>query len=368
MSRRNSESKKRDAPKSGDVMGGYNPIRWFRYGAVVLGAVVVLSTLCYYLLGIYYGRPDWTLKDCLFMVVITLTTIGYGDWLSLRGLALAEFYTMGLAVVGVSVPAFVITNLTGLIVEGMFSHAMRRKKMDKQIAQLQGHVIICGLGNTGLNCLNELLLTQRSCVVVDRDPEVLAAAAREHGEFLSVTGSADADAVLLAAGIDRAFGLITCLPEDKDNLFVTLSARALNPKLRIVSKVEDTAACGKMLTAGADATVNPDSIGGLRMVSELVRPSVVTFLDTMLRDRAGNYRFEELKVEVGSPAAGQTLGALGLRGRADVMVVALRPPAVERFLYNPQDDTPLAPGAVLVLLGQVGEIGKVAPLFTLARD
>ena len=366
MHRRNGESKRRSDGAGG--IGGYNPIRWFRYGAVVLGIVVVLSTLIYHLLGIYYDRPDWTLKNCLFMVVITLTTIGYGDWLSLRGLTLAEFYTMGLAVVGMAVPAFVITNLTGLIVEGMFSHALRRKKMDKQIAQLQGHVILCGLGNTGLNCLNELLLTKRPCVIVDRDPAILAAAVREHGEFLSVTGDADADAVLQAAGIGRAFGLITCLPEDKDNLFVTLSARALNPKLRIVSKVEDAAARAKMLTAGADATVSPDAIGGLRMVSEMLRPSVVTFLDTMLRDRSGNYRFEELRVGAGSPAAGQTLGALNLRSLADVLAVGIRPPAEERFLYNPQADARLEAGAVLVLLGQVDEIGKVAPLFAATKD
>jgi voltage-gated potassium channel len=165
------------------------------------------------------------------------------------------------------------------------------------------------------------------------------------------------------AGIERAAGLIACLADDKDNVFVTLSGRALNPALRIVSKVVDELARPKLITAGASAVVNTTAVGGLRMVSELIRPSVVTFLDSMLRDPGEPYRFEELTVAQDSPVVGRSLAAADLRKLAEVLVVATRAPGAHRFVYNPHADFPLEAGCTIVFLGRSEDLAALRPHF-----
>jgi voltage-gated potassium channel len=342
----------------------YDPFRWIRWGLLVLLAITALSTLVYWLLGRYYGREDWTAFNCLFMVVITLTTIGYGDWLQIKGLYLAELYTMFLALVGMGVPAFVISNAIGLIVEGLFSDVFRRRRMDKQVAGMTEHLIVCGVGTTGYHCLEELVKTRHPLVAIDRDAARLAAVAQELGDFPYLVGDADDDQTLRDAGVERAAGLIACLTDDKENLFVTLSARALNPRLRIVSKVVAEAARSKLLAAGASVVVNTTAIGGLRLVSELVRPSVVTFLDAMIRNPTDNYRFEELNVAAGCEVQGQTLALAQLREHTQVLVVAAREPKRARFTYNPAPDFLLTPGTVVVLLGRMQDLEALRPRFT----
>lgn len=341
----------------------YDPLTWFKWGAVILLSLTLLSTLIYWLLGQYYGK-DWTPLDCLFMTVVTLTTIGYGDWLGIKDLPLAMWYTILLMCVSFAVPAFVISNLTALIVEGLFSDVFRRRRMERSISDLKDHIIICGAGTTGLHCIQELIRTSRRFVVVDINAEQITFASKELGEFLHIVGPADDDEVLKHAGVERAFGLIACLTDDKDNLFVTLSARRLNPMLTIVSKAIDDLAGPKLRSAGANRTVNPTAIGGLRMVSELVRPTVVTFLDEMLRDRRNAYRFEELAVQAGSSVENKTLADANLRSVGDVLVVAARPPGSTEFVYNPKASLALTAGTTIVLLGRTQDLEALHPCFS----
>jgi voltage-gated potassium channel len=153
------------------------------------------------------------------------------------------------------------------------------------------------------------------------------------------------------------------LTDDRDNVFVTLTARSLNRSLRIISKVLDDTSRRKLVIAGANQTVNPTAVGGLRLVSEMVRPTAVTFLDTMVRDRQSTHRFEELTVEPGSPIAGKALADSNLRGKGKSLVVAAKRPGEKTFIYNPTADILLEPGLVLVLLTSVSEIDQIRPLF-----
>lgn len=344
--------------------GRYDPFRWLVWGLVILVGLTFISTFIYMSLGRYYGRDDWTFINCLFMVVITLSTIGYGDVLGLKNAPLAEVFTMMLAIAGVGVPAFVISNVTGMIVDGMFGRTFRRRRMQKQIAAIQGHIIVCGVGTTGYHIVEELSRTLRPFVAVDREHERLELACEHLGAFPYIVGHADDDDVLTAAGIERAEGLIACLTDDKDNLYITLTARRLNPKLRIVSKVVDPRAAVKLLSAGANSTVNPTAIGGLRLVSELVRPTVVTFLDSMLRDSTESFRFEEVTVAAGSSIEGKTLASADLRKVADVLVLAARAPKGDKFHYNPKADFLLEPGCTVVLLGKISDLKTVQAHFT----
>lgn len=334
----------------------YEPLRLVRYGAVALAAVILTSTLVYYALGLYHGREQWTLLNCLFMTVITLSTIGYGDWLEIKGLPLATTFTMFLAVVGVAVPAFLITNATALIVDGLFADVYRRRRMDHDIAMLSGHIIVCGVGSTGLHCVEELLQMHRSFVAIDKDAERLRRVHDQLGGFLYVVGAADDDAVLAEAGVERAAGLIAALTDDKDNVFVTLSARAMNPGLRIVSKGVDEFARTKLTAAGADAVVNTTTIGGRRLVGEMLSPTVMTFIEKMLREPSEPYRFEEIVVEPGSEVEGRTLAEADVRRYGRLLVVAIREPGEAGVVFNPPGTHRLRADAILVVLGRARDL------------
>ena len=340
----------------------YDPFRFMKWGALLLLVLTLVSTGVYWLLGKHYGRPDWTPMNCLFMVVITLTTIGYGDWLELRNLHLAELFTMFLALVGIAVPAFLVSNVTALVVEGLFTDVFRRRRMQKKLATIKDHIIICGVGTTGVHCVNELLSTGRQIVAIDHNEPKLRHLCEELGEFPYIVGSAESDEVLLQAGIERAAGLIACLTEDKDNVFVTLTARQMNRNLRIISKVLEDSSRRKLAIAGANATVNPTHIGGLRLVSELVRPTVVTFLDNMMRDRRSTHRFEQLQVTERSPVAGKKLSEASLRGKTSALVVAVRPPDADQFIYNPTADVVLTPGTQIVFLASTLDMDAIRSL------
>lgn len=339
----------------------YDPWRILKLGLLIFGIVFVASSIIYYLLGIFYNQK-WSMMDCVFMVAITLSTIGYGDWLDLRGKTLAEMYTILLAFVGIGVPAFIISTVTALIVDGTVGDTYRRKRMQQEIANLTGHDIVCGAGNIGEHCIRELLKLGRKIVVIDRDQKRLKDLQRELGDFLYVVGNAEQDDVLIEAGIKKAGFLVACITDDKDNLFITLSAKVLNPDIRIASKGLDEHVRKKMLIAGAAAVVSPTMIGGLRLVSELIRPVTTSFLDGMLRDTSG-VRFGELSVGPGSKLIGRRLSQAGIREEADVLVVAIRPPAEERFIYNPKSTLELQTGSVVVVLGATSEIERLKPLF-----
>ncbi|HMU39713.1 MAG TPA: potassium channel protein [Pseudomonadota bacterium] len=337
----------------------YDPFRFLKWGAWLLLGLTLVSTIVFWLLGRYYGRPDWTIVNCLFMVVITLTTIGYGDWLELKSLHMAEFFTMALAMVGIAVPAFLVSNITALVVEGLFTDVFRRRRMHKRIAALNDHIIVCGVGSTGVHCVTELLSTGRPFVAIDHNEAKLKHMVESLGDFLYIVGSAETDDVLLQAGIERASGLIACLTEDKDNVFVTLTARQMNRNLRIISKVLEDSTRKKLSIAGANGSVNPTAIGGLRLVSELVRPTVVTFLDNMIRDRRSSHRFEQLEIAAQSEIAGKRLQDANFRATGRSLVVAVKPPDAESFIYNPAADIALAPGSQVVFLASTADMATL---------
>jgi len=330
----------------------YEPLRLVRYGAVALAGMILSSTLVYYAIGLYHGREQWTLLNCLFMTIITLSTIGYGDWLEIKGLPVATMFTMILAIVGVAVPAFLITNATALIVDGLFADVFRRRRMDQDISKLTGHIIVCGVGSTGLHCIEELRQMDRPFVAIDKDAERLRRVYDQLGGFLYVVGAADDDDVLEEAGVGRAAGLIAALTDDKDNVFVTLSARALNPGLRIVSKGVDDLARTKLSAAGADAVVNTTAIGGRRLVGEMLSPAVMTFIEKMLREPDEPYRFEEIIVQPGSEMDGRSLAEADVRRYGRLLVVAIREPEEEGIVFNPPGTHTLRANATLVVLGR----------------
>jgi len=264
---------------------------------------------------------------------------------------------------GIGAFAYFQSVLTATIVEGVVGQAWRRRSMDHKIAKLSDHYVVAGVGSTGRHVIEELAATSRRYVVIDRSVENLERANNElaAGQMLFVCGNATEDHTLIAAGVARAAGVIAALTDDRDNLYVTLSARTLNARARIVSKVIEPEAVGKMIRAGANATVSPNTIGGRRLAAEMLRPEVVEFLDTMMRDREQPFRFEDVPVPEESPVAGKTLGSLAIRKVSNVLVVAVRD-RDRRFIYNPGPDHVITAGTVLVVLGDAREAVKLGEL------
>ena len=293
------------------------------------------------------------------MTVITLSTVGFAETLpNLGDVEGARVWTMALILCGSGSLLFFVSVFTAFIVEGDIQGAIRRRRMQNEIDTLKDHVIVVGAGATGIHVVEELYETKEAFLVIDVSEDRMRRLEREMPGLRYVIGNATNDEVLEEAGIVRARALATTLPEDKDNVFVAITARALNRNLRIVSKVTEDSADMKLKRAGADSTVSPSSIGGLRIASELVRPSVVRFLDTMIRDRSGALRVEEVQVPAQSTLVGARLSETNLRDRTRVLVLAARA-ADGAYTYNPGPDFLLEAGMTLIVLSQQDDIARL---------
>ena len=232
--------------------------------------------------------------------------------------------------------------------------------MRNQIAALNRHIVVAGAGSTGKHVIEELLATQTKFVVIDRNEQHMQRMSEElcDGKMLYVLGDATDDHTLVAAGVKAARGVVAALTHDKDNLFVTLSARSLNAAARIVAKVVEDDAAPKMMKAGATSVVSPTQIGGRRMASELIRPEVNEFLDQMLRDKDKNLRLEEISIPEKSSFVGLMLKDTPIRRETRVLVVAVREND-RSFLYNPEPDFVIKEGTTLIVMGEAESVVKL---------
>lgn len=234
--------------------------------------------------------------------------------------------------------------------------------MKTRIQSISEHVIVTGVGSVGKHVVEELVAACVPFVAIDRDEERLKRIAHDigHPELLYIVGDATEDDTLVAAGITRCRGVVAALTEDKDNLFVVLSARSLNAKARIVAKVIEPEAERKMRRAGADETVSPTMIGGRQLAREIARPTLVAFLEELLKEHHQPLRLEEVRILASSPFVGRTLGDIPTSGDTNVLVIAVR--AGDHFLYNPEPTYELDSTCVLIVLGESASIQALREL------
>jgi len=308
------------------------------------------------------GGEDWTFFDCLYMTAITVSTVGYGEVIDLSANPVARGFTIVFILLSLGTIAFAVTSITSFIVEGELKNILGRRRMEKEIAKLKEHYIVCGSDETAETIIQELVLTQKPFVVVEPLQEKIDRLSAL-GNILFIHGDPTEDSILIQAGIERAKGILLSLPNDEANLFVTISARSLNPDTRIVTKGIDVKSHKKMFKAGSDAVVSPSFIGGMRMVSEMIRPAVVTFLDMMLRERAEVLRFEEIRVKKGSSLEGMTLEEASIEKETGSLLVAVRKAGSNKYNFNPPKKTEIQEDDVLVLIATpeiIREIEKTA--------
>jgi voltage-gated potassium channel len=324
--------------------------------AGVLAAVVLMGAAGYHMVG--EGRWSWF--DCFYMTVITLSTVGFAETLEgMNEIPEARVVTISLIILGSGTLLYFISSLTALIVEGDLQGILRRRSMERSIGTLSEHVILCGIGTTGWHIATELRAVGVPFVVVDSDRERLDELNEEFGdELLFVCGDATDDHVLDLAGVERARGVISALNDDKANLFVTISARALNPTARIVAKSIEPSTERKLKRAGADAVVAPNYIGGVRLFSEMVSPKTVAFLDRIVQFGGGiSVGLEAIDVPAESPLVGQRLAETDIR-EAGALVVAVHR-ADGDYVYNPGGEHMLEAGDSLIVLAEAKDATRL---------
>ena len=299
---------------------------------------------------------DWF--DSLYMTVITLTTVGFGEVKPLSDAGRA--FTVVMVLVGVGVAMWFLRNLVEVVVGEEMRNLWGRWKMERKVGAMEGHFIICGYGRIGREVATEFARFEVPFVVIERDPDVVREL-REAG-VLVVQGDATDDGVLESAGVGRAKGLVAAASSDAENVFIILSARSLNPDLFIVARSETEVGQKKLLKAGADRVITPYAIGGRRIAVAALRPTVFEFLDTVMRGDEVRWSLEEVEIRPGSELEGRSLREADVRGRTGAVVLAVKT-ASGQLLTNPSPDRPLEAGDTLIALGtfeQLEKLGKEA--------
>jgi voltage-gated potassium channel len=326
----------------------------------IIRAMVLFMTLA----GIgtigFNRLEGWPLLSAFYATIITMATVGYGDYSPET--AQGQIFTVFLTLFAVGIGGYALTSVASFVIEGNFQRFIQGRRVDKQIDQMNNHYILCGAGHLGRQIAAEFYKSQVPFVVIEAEPHVLEELLREM-EIPYVQGDGTRDESLRLAGVERAKGLVTTFSEDKDNVFVTLSARSLNPNLHIMSQVSWEKNIDKLKKAGANVVISPSAVSGRRMVSELLSLEVVTLLDEMLRaeQQTGQVmRLEEVHIDaIKIPALVErlevgTLCITDIGQRTELMVVAIeRPsnPAEDRYIYTPRGNTRLQRGDVLIVVG-----------------
>ncbi len=325
-----------------------------RFEGRLVGAVLFTVSLTIIGTTGFALMPEYSLSDAFFMTVITVSAVGYGEIQTLTdgGRVFASFMIAG----GIVTLAIWFALITATLVELDLTQTLKRRRMMKRINDVDDHVILCGVGRTGLAAIKRFVARGTPYVAIESDPAHLEDARQLDPDALVIVGDATDDDSLTAAGIDRAQGLIAALSADTDNAFVCLAARELNPDLTIVGRARAEESVSKLRKAGADRVVTPAAAGGIQLASLVLRPDVTLFVDTQAAGDSMGLLLEQASVSESSEVAGLTLAEAKIPARTGLLVVAIQRGESVReggdgFVYNPGPEERVRPGDLLVALG-----------------
>ena len=301
----------------------------------------------------YVLIEEWSAFESLYMTVITLATVGYKEVYELSHEG--KVFTIVLIIFGTGALAYTFGSMIQFMVEGQLRKLLGRKKVQKQISNLKGHYIICGFGRIGRSVAREFASKPLPFIVVEQDADKFQKLEEEG--YLFVQGDATHDDVLEIAGISRAKGLITVVTSDSANVFITLTARGINPKLFILARASEDGANIKLMRAGADKVVSPYSIGASRIAQAILRPSVVDFIDIATGNENIALQMEEVLVTKKSSLAGKTLINSGIRKDLGLIIIGIK--RDNHMNFNPDPSIEITPGDILIALGESPEIKKM---------
>jgi len=317
-------------------------------GIAVLLALIPIGTA---------GFMTWEklgILDALYLTVMTITTVGYGDIVPVS--TTGRFFALFLVLSGLGFLLYVLGKITEIMVEGSLRTTFERRSMEKQIARLKDHYIVCGHGRIGKVICQLLHENRRPFVVIENNPDEVTNLTAEG--FYVVAGNASDEEILRKASVDKAKGLIAVVSSDAENVYTILSAKELNPGLFVLARSSgEKNAETKMLRAGADKVISPYYIGACRMAQLVMRPTVIDFIDLTVRSGELGLRLEELSISGKAAFVGKTLSESGIRKEFDLIVVAIKRQGGE-MQFNPNFDTRILEGDILVVLGEHSNIQK----------
>ncbi len=329
-------------------------VRHLMIALFALVAVFIIGTVGYRLLS----DPTNTWINCFYMTFITISTIGYSEVVDVTHYQYGRLFTVFIGISGIGVLGYVLSTFTAFLLESDLNDSWRSKKMQKKIDHLKDHYIVCGVGLVGSNVAHELSMTGRPYVLIDGDMTVIQRYLDTHPEQLFLLGDATDNDILLAAGILRAKGIFAVAHDDGANLVISLSAKQLNPQLRVVARCHDLKNAEKTRLAGADEIVSPDYSGGLSIVSAMVRPNVMNFLDGMLKSDS-KMRMEEILIP--ENLTNKPLSTL-YHASEDCIMLAIR--RQEKWFFNPSSAYLLQGNDILMFMSTPDGRSRLEQLIT----
>lgn len=289
--------------------------------------------------------------DALWLTVVTILTVGYGD--TVPQTFYGKLFALLIIPVGISIVTYATGAVASMMMEGEFSKTVRRRKMRKKIDSLSNHIIVCGFGRVGEQVVRELLKNGTHVVVIEKNTERLE---EMTGSLLYIEGDATEDEVLLAAGIERAAGLVAALPADADNVFISLTAKGLNRDIQVVARAERPESEEKLRRAGADKVINPAFLSGRRMAMTILKPVSVDYVDTIFHDHEEEFALEEIRLSPHSPLANRLLRESEIRTRYGVTVVAIQ--RSNAIISNPSSEEVLHAGDLVIVFGKKEQLDR----------
>ena len=323
------------------------PLRRIQLGAVVLMVIVVSAV------GVYHWRGGYSWLDSIWMVVITISSVGYSYGKSGINDPVLQIFTILLIVFGITAAAYTVGGFIQILFEGELERVLEGRKMKREIEGLEGHVIICGFGRMGTMLTIDLKSQGYDVIVIDNDAERLEEA-KSRG-FLHILGDASHEDVLMAAGVKTAKTVISALPHDAENVFIALTCRDLNEEVRIISRAEQVSTKRKLRQAGADRVVMPAVIGAQQMTRLVTRPSAAELIHLVAGNEDLDVELDEIVVVNESSLAGKTIGETQIGQQFRLLVVGIKQLAGP-IQFNPQASHVLQADEVLIVLGRPDDI------------
>jgi len=307
----------------------------------------------------FHFIEGWTWFDAFYMTLTTMTTIGYGEIhpLSHAGRIFNSF----LIVFAVFSGGFTIATFTQALLQFEFGKAFGRRRMERELARLSGHYIICGAGRVGRTVARELRARGQNIVVIEKDPQRAEWAANE--KIPVVVGNASSEECLKRAHIETAKGFVAAVGSDAENLYIVLTARGFRSDLKIIARASEEEATSKLLRAGASQVLSPYFFVGSRIAQLLLRPNVLDFIDAAFGTERLDVEIGEVRIEAKSALVGKKLGDAAIRQQADVIILGVKP-AEGALLFNPAPETVIRPSDTLIVIGADSHLRKLEKMAT----
>lgn len=326
-----------------------------------ISAVVLLAMSLMIGLSGYMLIENYSLRDAFYMTVITFSTVGFNEVnpLSQDGRLFTSFYI----IFNLGIFAYVVSVMTTYIFEGKLNSVFRNILLNKEVKKMKGHIIVCGYGRNGRKACEELYKNQRNFILVELDKELLMSH-EEVKRYQIIIGDATHDETLQEARIDQASALITTLPNDAQNVFITLTAKELNPGLTIIARASQETSEKKLMRAGANKVIMPDAVGGTHMAQLITKPNVIEFLELLAGEGNHGFQLEEVDYDAfRDEFKGKSVLELDIRNKTGTTVVGFRDPK-NGFIFNPQPETKILKGDVVIISGSDANIKKFKSTYT----